>query len=61
MEEDLLLIDLFNTYGKDWKLIQTKMFKRSRNQIKNRFFGRILRLEAKKKDSQLKPETCVKE
>lgn len=49
LEEDLELIELFNTYGKDWKLIQKKMFRRSRNQIKNRFFGKILRLEAKKK------------
>ena len=49
MDEDLKLIALFNQYGKDWKIIQEKMGHRSRNQIKNRFFGRILRLDAKKK------------
>ena len=51
LEEDLELIDLFNTYGKDWRLIQDKMSSRSRNQIKNRFFGRILRLDAKKREA----------
>lgn len=48
MEEDLLLIALINRYGKNWKEIEEQLVGRSRNQIKNRFFGKICRLNARK-------------
>ena len=55
MDEDLELIELYNRYGKDWQVIQNRMAHRSRNQIKNRFFGRILRLDAKKREGKRLP------
>jgi myb proto-oncogene protein len=49
LEEDLLLIDLVNKFGRNWKEIEDRLRGRSRNQIKNRFFGKICRLNSKKK------------
>jgi hypothetical protein len=48
LAEDLLLIDLVNEHGLDWKVVQKRLPLRSRNQIKNRLFGRILRIHEKK-------------
>lgn len=47
LEEDLLLVGLINQHGKNWKLVQRKLPHRSRNQIKNRLFGRILRIHSR--------------
>ena len=49
IDDDLRLIELINTYGKNWKLIEETMTDRSRNQIKNRYFGRIKRIDELKK------------
>lgn len=38
------LIELYNMFGKRWKSIAEELEKRSENQVKNRFYGRILPL-----------------
>lgn len=38
------LIDLVNREGKKWKKISEVFEKRTQNQIKNRFFSRILKI-----------------
>jgi hypothetical protein len=43
-----VLIALVNKYSKNWKEIEDRMPGRCRNQIKNRFFGKIYRLNQKK-------------
>ena len=43
-----MLIRLINEHGQNWKYIQTLMPNRSRNQLKNRFFGRIRRINSRK-------------
>jgi hypothetical protein len=48
LEEDVELVRLLNTYGKNWKLIEEGLTGRSRNQIKSRFFGKITRINNKK-------------
>lgn len=48
IEEDLQLIELINKEGQRWKYIQELMPHRSCSQLKNRFFGRIKRLNDKK-------------
>lgn len=48
LEEDVELVRLFNLHGKDWRAIEQSLPGRSRNQIKNRFFGKITRLNNKK-------------
>jgi hypothetical protein len=42
------LIALINQHGKNWRVIEQGMPGRSRNQLKNRFFGRIKRIHARK-------------
>lgn len=49
LEEDLELIRLINLHGKNWKAIEEGLTGRSKNQIKNRFFGKITRLNNKKR------------
>ena len=49
LEEDLLMIELLNKVGKNWQLIATKMEGRTVTQLKNRYFGRLTRLEKTKK------------
>lgn len=49
LEEDLKLIELFNKHGKKWKKIAKQLKDRSENQVKNRYYGRILPLQKKKK------------
>ena len=44
-----MLIKLLAEYGKDWKELEKKMEGRTQGQIKNRYFGRLKRLEDKKK------------
>ena len=44
VEEELKLIDLINEHGQKWKVLQSLMPNRSCSQLKNRFFGRIKRL-----------------
>lgn len=41
LEDDLLLIELLRSYGKNWKLIEDRMGGRTQNQIKNRYFRRL--------------------
>lgn len=48
LDEDLLLVQLINHHGMDWEMFQKELPHRSRNQIKNRLFGRILRIHNKK-------------
>lgn len=57
VEEDLLLVNLLNKYGKNWKLIEQYMPNRSKNQLKNRYFGRIKRINSRKVDSLKGEET----
>ena len=57
MDEDMLLIGLVNTFGKNWKEIEDRLPGRGRNQIKNRFFGKICRLNARKRAQLEKVET----
>lgn len=42
------LIRLINKHGKNWKLIEDEFIGRSRCQIKNRYFGKITRMNRKK-------------
>ena len=42
------LIDYINSYGQKWKEIQKQMSNRSCSQLKNRFFGRLKKLNDKK-------------
>ena len=44
IEEDLHLINLLNKHGRKWKKIEEEMKIRTQNQIKNRYFNRILKL-----------------
>lgn len=48
MEEDMRLVELLNLHGRNWRLIEETMEGRTQNQIKNRFFGRIKKLNDKK-------------
>ena len=47
-EEDVLLIELLAKYGKDWNLILKSFKGRTQSQIKNRYYGRLKRMEDKK-------------
>ena len=47
-EEDLLLLNMMKVYGKDWNSIEGKFKGRTHNQIKNRYYGRLKRIEDKK-------------
>lgn len=55
MEEDVELVRLINVFGKDWKAIEANFSGRSRSQIKNRYFGKIHRLNQKKLDGLNSP------
>ena len=62
IEQDMQLIEFLKSYGRDWAGISKHMNGRTQNQIKNRYFGRIKRLEdkkiqEKKKNKELKP--CI--
>lgn len=48
LTEDMQLVDLLNSYGTDWKIVEEKMSGRTQNQIKNRYFGRLKKLHEKK-------------
>ena len=50
MSEEMRLIDLINSYGQKWKEIQKEMSNRSCSQLKNRFFGRLKKLNDKKRE-----------
>ena len=39
---------LLRKYGKNWDLIEGKLVGRTHNQIKNRYYGRLKRMEDKK-------------
>jgi hypothetical protein len=56
LEEDLELIRLINIHGKNWKMVESEFIGRSRSQIKNRFFGKISRMNKKKMEEQ---NTCT--
>lgn len=45
MEEDLLLIELLEKYGKNWGVLEENMNGRTQHQIKNRYFGRLKKLQ----------------
>ena len=49
LEEDLLLIKLLKQVGKDWDELERRFSGRTQNQLKNRYFGRLKRLDDKKK------------
>ena len=53
-EEDLQLMELLKKYGKDWEYIEGRLPGRTHNQIKNRYYGRIKRIEDKKIEASLK-------
>jgi hypothetical protein len=59
VEDDLQLIHLLNEHGKNWKLIETLMPHRSKIQLKNRYFGRIKRINAKKVKSLKSEDTSA--
>jgi hypothetical protein len=42
------LIALLNQNGKNWKIIEEGLGQRSLNQIKNRYYGRIKKLNDRK-------------
>lgn len=46
-DEDLLLLDLIKKYGHKWKTIERHMSKRSQNQLKNRFYGKLKKVVEK--------------
>lgn len=48
LEEDMLLVELLNRHGRNWKNIEDALPGRTQNQIKNRYFGRIKKLQEKK-------------
>ena len=48
LEEDVKLVELLNVHGRNWKNIEDELNGRTQNQIKNRFFGRIKKLQDKK-------------
>jgi len=48
LREDLLILDLVKTYGKNWKLLKERLPKRNLTQIKYRFYSRIKRLNDRK-------------
>ena len=52
LDEDLLLVNLLNNNGKDWKMIEEHFPGRTQNQIKNRYFGRLKKLHEKKTGCQ---------
>ena len=60
VQEDLLLVDLLNTNGKDWKMIEEHFPGRTQNQIKNRYFGRLKKLNEKKMASKNMGQNCEK-
>ena len=52
IDEDLKLVDFFNTHGKNWALCQATFPMRTVNQLKNRFYNTLQKLnETKKKQS----------
>ena len=59
LDEDVELVRLINLYGKDWKTIEANFSGRSRSQIKNRYFGKIHRLNQKKLDALTTPSLTV--
>lgn len=48
LEDDLKLVDLLNFYGKNWKEIEERFDGRNINHIKNRYYGRIKKLNERK-------------
>ena len=52
LEEDLLLVNLLNKNGKNWKFIEEHFPGRTQNQIKNRYFGRLKKLAERKSNPQ---------
>lgn len=40
-EEDQKLVEMISKYGHSWKTIEKYMSKRSQNQLKNRYYGKI--------------------
>ena len=52
LEEDVLLVNLLNNNGKNWKIIEEHFPGRTQNQIKNRYFGRLKKLAERKANPQ---------
>lgn len=48
LQEDLKLVRLMNMYGKNWKYLEQNFEGRTQNQIKNRYFGRLKKINEKK-------------
>ena len=55
-EEDELLLDLIKKHGHKWKTIERHMNKRSQNQLKNRFYGKLKKVVEKGEDEEIKLE-----
>lgn len=47
-------MELLRKYGKNWDLIEGKLKGRTHNQIKNRYYGRLKRIEDKKVEIEKK-------
>ena len=45
LEEDLHLINLLGEHGKNWQVLEESMNGRTQHQIKNRYFGRLKKLQ----------------
>lgn len=48
----MLLVNLLNKNGKNWKFIEEHFPGRTQNQIKNRYFGRLKKLAERKANAQ---------
>ena len=48
IEEDLRLIEFLNTHGKDWGMAQEALPQKTINQLKNRYYGKLRKLNCAK-------------
>ena len=52
LDEDLMLIKLLKEVGKNWEELERRFPGRTQNQLKNRYFGRLKRLDDKKRQRE---------
>ena len=53
-------MELLEQYGTNWKKLEHEIVGRSENQIKNRYFGRLLKIAAEKEKSLSAPQKDIK-